>query len=176
MTAKNSGDTRSQKQLELIERRSRVAQMYKDRKSQWEIANTLGVDQATVSRDLKQIKKVLLEEQTDLVALRMLADLEKLDWMEREATEAWLRSIQPTQVNDIRKNEYDRGGKKTIHTTTHMRKIENTGDPRFLAEIGKIVKQRADILGYEAPKKLEIEANLQQSGSVILLPQDPTIK
>lgn len=74
--AKNSKD------LEIAQRRSQVAKLYVQRLSQQEIAKALGVNQATVSRDVAAVKKAHLDAAKSSLDDMIARELAELDDME----------------------------------------------------------------------------------------------
>lgn len=108
------------------------------------IGDQLGIDKSTVSRDLKFIQEQWRQSAiTDMNEVKQ-RELEKIDLIEYEAWQAWLRS----QTDAITTNEFD-GNKSTS-------KKNQYGDPRFLAQIERCIELRCKILGINAPEKIEV--------------------
>jgi DUF1680 family protein len=117
---------------------------------QTEIAAKLGLNQATVSRDLAKIaERWKAQAVTDLDAVRA-RELAKLDALEVEAYEAWIASKADTQKKVVEDRPGKSGGKFAKIETT-----QNVGDPRFLQAILAIQDRRAKILGFDAPAKFD---------------------
>jgi hypothetical protein len=89
-------------------------------------------------------------------ALRDIGDwikdeLERIDWTEREAREAWVRSIGEKQK---RRAETTTGG-KTAGRKAVVETEELNGDPRFLQVTIDCQNRRAKLLGLDAPDRHE---------------------
>lgn len=74
--------------------------------------------------------------------------LAKLDEMEREAWAAWHRGIGRKQIRTSKT-----GGKDGDSTTLRTEVLN--GDPRYLALVMDCQQRRAQLLGMDAPKRLE---------------------
>jgi hypothetical protein len=75
----------ARKRQEMVARRQRVAELWRNRQNQTDIARALGVDQSTISRDIKAIMRewrAMAVADVDEVIGRELAEL---DGMERDA-------------------------------------------------------------------------------------------
>lgn len=117
---------------------------------QTEIAAKLGLNQATVSRDLAKIaEQWKAQAVTDLDAVRA-RELAKLDALEVQAYEAWIASKADTQRKVVEDRPGKGGGKFAKIETT-----QNVGDPRFLQAILAIQDRRAKIQGFDAPAKFD---------------------
>lgn len=106
--------------------RARIAALHLRGYSQQEIADEAGIHQSRVSRHLKRIHQGYIKTAQNLIARRKARDLIKLDQIELEMWQAWEKS-----------------------------KDEGPGDPRYLAEIRGCIKERAKVLGFYAPTKVE---------------------
>ncbi len=78
--------------LQIDRRRQLVADYYLRARPQATIALELGVSQATVSGDLKAIRKQWRESQIRDFGEAITIELKKIDRLEREAWYAWERS------------------------------------------------------------------------------------
>lgn len=135
-----------QKQLALRRRREQVAQLYAQSRTQLEIGELLGVSQATISQDLRQLDREWREAAAQNIEQLRQADLKKLANIEREACLAWERSQKPQQAADIRGNG---AGNKTRKRLKYQ-----YGDPRFLAIRCQCIAQRRALIGLDAPTKV----------------------
>lgn len=113
--------------------------------SQAQIAEKLGIDQATVSRHLKEIreewKQSALNDMTQIIA----RELSKLDALEDEALVEWERS-----KKNFEKTTVEKGGRGTsIVEMEKTEEYEQTGDPRYLSVIISIQERRAKLLGMD---------------------------
>ena len=130
-----------QRKLEIEKRRLKVAELSLKGCRQTKIAERLGVTQATVSLDLKQLRAEWRESARDDIAAAVAKQLEKLSLLEREAWDAWERSKQPTHSTIVY-----RGGEnepsKMRQTLKHQ-----TGDPRYLDQVQKCLAAARTLLG-----------------------------
>lgn len=134
--------------FEASQQRPLIAALYLKGCPQSEIAAQLNLTQATVSRDLKLIQEQWRQSAISDMGEVKQRELEKIDLIEYEAWQAWLRS----QADAITTNEFD--GNKSTNTKNQY------GDPRFLAQIERCIELRCKILGINAPTKIEV--NWQQ--------------
>jgi len=108
------------------ERRAQIAGLYKKRYKMHEIAEMLGINIATVSRDIKYLESLWIKSQIDNIESVKLRELSELDEMERVCIERLEKCTQPWQ------------------------------GARWMEERRKIKERRAAILGFDAPKNLSI--------------------
>ena len=130
------------KQEVVNHRRHHVAELYLGGKYQVEIARLVGVSQQQVSLDLKAIQKAWFASSIrnfDEVKAEQLA---KIDYVERQALDAWERSLQPREVTVQEVID----GEHRINKVSH-RKEPQGGDPRYLQIAQRCIDQRCDILG-----------------------------
>jgi len=73
------------KEVEIEERQRKVAQLYLRRQTQTEIAKVLKVDQATISRDLAELRKQWAAENVENLDQVKVREAAELDEMEAEA-------------------------------------------------------------------------------------------
>ena len=129
-------------------RRTRVAELYLKGWTQTKIAQHIGFSIATVSLDLKRIRKEWRETYKEDFAKRQARELAKIDRLEREYWEAWERSI---GINETRTVKNGKDG-----TEETVKQQDLVGDPRFLDGIAKCIDRRCKILGIDAPTKIEV--------------------
>ena len=138
----------SRETTEITHRRQQVASAYLRGQYQSEIAAELGIDQATVSRDLKTIRATWLASAVrDFDALKA-QELAKIDAVEREYWLAWERSQQNKEV------EYTEDSSKGFKSG--KRREGQAGNPAFLAGVLTCIERRCAILGIDAPKRFVI--------------------
>jgi DNA-binding MarR family transcriptional regulator len=115
-----------------------IARMYlKEGKTQTEIAAELKIDQATVSRDLKDLKKGWAKE----------AKKELQEWQGQLLTELQLVKVEAWQGW-----ENSQGKKTTIQTsdkTGSVKEEDLIGNPSFLAEVRQSVMAQYKVLGLD---------------------------
>lgn len=130
-----------QRKLEIEKRRLKVAELALKGCRQLEIAERLGVTQATVSLDLKHLRDEWRQGARDDIAAEVARQLEKLSLLEREAWDAWERSKQPAHSTVVY-----RGGEnepsKMRQTLKHQ-----TGDVRYLDQVQKCLAATRALLG-----------------------------
>lgn len=130
----------------ITSRRQQVAEMYLRGLYQSDIADSLGVDQATVSRDLAELRKEWLERSINHIDQKKAIELSKLDRLEVTYWEAWERS---------RENAETVINRSTPNGPIHEERSEGqSGNPAFLEGVLKCIAKRCEILGLDAPKKI----------------------
>jgi hypothetical protein len=135
------------RKLEVLRRRQMVADLYVQGVSQMAIAERLNTSQATVSADLKQIRREWRESAIRDFDHAQDRELAKIDRLEREAWAAWERSQKPQQSAVIE-------GEGAQQPRRKMMRSQN-GDPRYLELVHKCVAARCALLGLNAPQRLE---------------------
>jgi len=132
-------------------RRKQVADLYLQGWTQSAIAAEVGVTQPTVSVDLKKIQETWRNDSIRDFDLRREIELQKIDRVEREAWAAWERSQKPDQTATTIDEPNNR------HTRRQVR--NRHGDPRYLDAVLKCITARRELLGLDAPAKMEIETH-----------------
>jgi len=135
---------------ELRRDRRRIATLYLRGKLQTEIAEELGINQSTVSRDLKALQKEWLEDTKIDFDKAKAREIAKIDNLERIYHVAWIRSCEDAET--IRKKKAEVAGveRKEIVTTAKGQ----VGDPRFLTGVQWCIERRCKVLGIDAPTKI----------------------
>lgn len=136
----------AQEEIQIQHRRQQVAEKYLQGRTQAEIARQLSVSQATVSSDLKAIRRVWRDSQIRDFDEAVELELQKLQLLEREAWEGWQRSQQPLELTRVVQGE---GGKKAEKTVRGQH-----GDPRFLELVHRASVGRRALLGLDAPTRI----------------------
>ena len=138
--------------LKLAQRRAAVAEQYLTGGRQWEIAEKLGIDPGTVSRDLKLIHTAWAASALNDVNTARARELDKIDQLERMYWNAWLRSCEDKESTTTEKatgGETDR--------LKAARKLEGqSGNPAFLAGVQWCIAKRCQIRGLDAPVGVNI--------------------
>jgi sigma54-dependent transcription regulator len=127
------------KEAELIERRKQVAKLYLNRAKIADIADKLGIDYSTVSRDITYLKKCWLEESKEDISKQIARELAELDLMELEA--------------NIQYQAAKKAGKDVFMIRWKETQL-------------KIKDRRAKLLGLDRPQKVELDAKLDHSGKL----------
>lgn len=141
---------------EIARDRRRAADLYLQGWLQADIAADLGIDQSTISRDLKALQSEWLESALINFNEAKAQELAKVDRLEREYWEAWARSCEDAETV---RQEGSRKGKGTSGKLPPVDKIVKTskgqaGDPRFLQGVQWCIDKRCKILGIDAPQKI----------------------
>lgn len=135
---------------------ARESKMYLHGASQEEIAAELGLNQATVSRDLATLQGEWAQLALRNLDQRKAEELARLDTIERAAWQAWERSCENATIETKRvkgKNSIDGSRLRADEMEQITRTEGRTGDPRYLQVIHDCIKRRCEILGIDAPKK-----------------------
>lgn len=135
---------RPRNKAERLRDRKRAASLYLRGKHQQEIADELGIDQSTVSRDLSYLHKEWEEAAKEDYGRLRGREIAKTYELERTYWEAWLASKSLITIRG-------RGEEDAIVTQK-----DTPGDSSFLAGVERCMKMRADLLGLDAPKAVAI--------------------
>ena len=135
--------THHNRRFALAQRRARITKFYLQGWPQSAIASELGISQSTVSEDVRYVRR-----QWERSAIRNFdelrtRELQKLDYVEREAWSAWERSQKPAQAATV---SGEGNGQQTRKSVKNQ-----VGDPRYLDQIAKCIVQRRAITGLDAP-------------------------
>ena len=76
----------------VLERRKRISDLYLQGRSQWQIAQELGINQGNVSRHLEVLRGEWRESNSLNIDALQQRELAKIDLIETEAWLAWQRS------------------------------------------------------------------------------------
>jgi hypothetical protein len=125
----------------VVQRRQRVTELYLKGWSQAAIAEELKVSQATVSGDIRHVRRQWEESAVRNFDELRSRELEKLGIIEREAWGAWDRSQKPAQSATV---TGEGGGQRTRKSLK-----QQVGDPRFLDLVSKCIMQRRAITGLD---------------------------
>ena len=116
---------------------------------QAEIAEKVGLNQSTISRDLKALHKEWLESALNDYDQAKANELAKVDKLERTYWVAWERSCEDAETVQMV------GGSEKADKITKTRKGQ-VGDPRFLQGVQWCIERRCKILGIDAPTKRDV--------------------
>ncbi len=147
--------TRQRSDTERQADRRTISELYLQGWNQTDIADKLGIDQSTVSRDIKTLKVEWVKQRNGLVD-----EFEaKYRLIYREAFLAWLRSKEDaeTTIQEMIENGGELGGdvlnKSRLKSST--RKEEQSGNPALLAQAQAALKAIREMFGVDAPTKQE---------------------
>jgi len=136
---------------------------------QADIAVSMGVTQATISNDLKELQVRWLAASVENMDEMKSRELAKVDNLEREYWEAWARSKEDAEVNTMKQ----RGEKITMNGKTKttivpvegtIRKEGQSGNPAFLKGVEWCIDKRCQLFGLDAPLKVEWMKEVQAIG------------
>lgn len=133
---------------EITNRRQQVAEMYLRGAYQSQIAEELGIDQSTVSRDLAELRKEWLERSINHIEQKKANELAKLDQLELTYWDAWERSKLNAETIIERKTP--------LGHISETKTQGQVGNPAFLAGVMSCINKRCEILGIDAPKKVDL--------------------
>lgn len=150
--------------IEISNRRRVVAEMYLRGVLQANIAIELGVNQSTISRDLKALQKEWLNSALVNIDEAKGKELAKIDNLEREYWDAWKRSQENAETRTTTTGP--------AGTATEVFKEEGqTGDPRYLEGVYRCINKRCEILGLDASKRVGLSLENMEGivpGSLVL--------
>jgi predicted transcriptional regulator len=161
----------------ILERRSRVAELYLRGVAQYKIAEELNVTSGLISQDLKKLSEqwqASINENIDKIKAR---EMEKINNLERQYHDAWIRSCEVKTKKSAKKKGLTNKTGQSLgidskeQTFTEEQQI---GDPRFLEGVRWCITKREEIFGYGAAKKIDLSSKGEklQGGSVIILPSN----
>jgi predicted transcriptional regulator len=142
-------DDNNPRKVSLTERRMLVAEMYKAGKTQTEIAESLGVNQSNISRDIRHLVKGWWQSGLYDIHLARKIELDKLNALEEEYWKGWVRSCKDAEILIVKESS-----KVGVESTTKT--IVRIGDPRFLEGIQRCVEQRIKLLGLNEPENINL--------------------
>ena len=160
---------------EIARDRRRVADLYLQGWLQTDIAADLGIDQSTVSRDLKALQGAWLHSALLDFNEAKAQQLAKIDRLEREYWEAWARSCQAEETitqrtkGEVERRKDEKTGKFVDTRPAELTKAQRdrTGDPRFLQGVQWCIDRRIKILGVDSAQKLDIgDLTIHYTGNV----------
>lgn len=147
---------------EILLRRATVASLYLKGWFQSRIAAEVHVTQAQISLDLAAIRSEWRESMLDDFNEAKSRELAKIDHLESTYWKAWEDSMKP--IKKQRKKftgKVDRFKPQDKQQVNEFDTIDSTeerqGNPRFLDGVMRCIEKRVDILGLDAPQKIQID-------------------
>lgn len=137
----------TRKKTVITNRRQQVAERYLRGMYMAQIAEEMGVDTATVSRDLSELRKEWLDRSINHIDQKKAIELAKLDRLEITFWDAWERSRENAET------QIEKDTPQGHHSET--RSVGQSGNPAFLEGVLKCIDRRCAILGLDAPKKIQ---------------------
>jgi hypothetical protein len=136
--------------------RAEVARLYLKRWTQAEIAAKLGLSRQQIGYDLEGVRQEWLQSSLMDFNARKAEELARIDQLEREYLDAWEASKKEKETTTSEQSTGGDGEK----VKAAIRKIEQTGDPRYLAGVERCIERRCKIVGMDAP----VESRLTGAG------------
>src|ERR1019366_8308517 len=153
----------------VLERRQRVAGLYLRGQSQWQIARELSIGQATVSRDIEQLRKQWRQAQSLQIDAIQERELAKIDLIEIEAWAAWEKSKANKERTTKERSSGESATNSKVVVVTEGRLPEN----EFLKTVQWCINKRCEILGLDAAKKIrhsgEIDAKMSDADKAAII-------
>jgi hypothetical protein len=159
--------------LQVQQRRTTVARLYLQQRTQEEIARAVAVDQGTVCRDLKATQTEWQRQRLDDFQQAKLRELARIDRLEREYWDAWERSCHERAQTVQEKTSAPSGDRFKAGTRTEDR----DGNAEFLRGVERCIEMRCKILGTFAALKIapttpdgeeEWHANASDTNAVLI--------
>jgi hypothetical protein len=145
----------AQERFRILERRKRVAAMYLQGMSQWEIGRQLGVTQQCIAKDVRALEKEWLACAVVDIDAAKAKELARIDRLERVAWRAWRRSCQrkerATTRLEKRLNEDAQKAKTVTSKATELR----DGNAEYLRRVEWCISKRCELLRLNPPQRLE---------------------
>ena len=126
-----------------------MADLYLQGWLQADIADEIGIDQSTVSRDLKALQGEWLASALMDFNEAKAQELAKIDRLEREYWRGWERSCEDAEQTT------QEGTPDSVDKVKKTKKGQ-AGDPRFLQGVQWCIERRCKILGVDAPERHEV--------------------
>jgi hypothetical protein len=149
---------------QILEDRVKVAEMFVQSYSLRQIADEVCKDRpyklshVQICQDIKAVVAQWKIDTSAFIDERMESDLMKLEKIENEAWLAWERS----KGKRITKTQSQTGGE----TTRVIKEEALVGDPKFLEVIRQVLQDRANLLGYMAPKKVDTTVSVSLTNKI----------
>ena len=161
----------------ILERRSKIAEMYLRGVAQYIIADELNISTSQVSRDLKKLAQQWRESALVNIDEVKAKELAKIDKLEKEYYDAWVRSCQMKTKKSAKKKRLTTAIGKALGVDSKEQTFteeQMIGNPRFLEGVRWCIAKREEIFGYAAAKKIDVKSDGKplQGGSVIILPSN----
>jgi len=136
--------------LQIQQRRTTVARLYLQQRTQDEIARLVNVDQGTICRDLKALQAEWQRQRLDDFHQAKLRELARIDRLEREYWDAFERSCNERAQTVQERSTAPSGDRLKAATRTEVR----DGNAEFLRGVERCIEMRCKILGTFAAVKV----------------------
>src|SRR6516162_495477 len=145
----------AQERFRILERRKRVAALYLQGMSQWEIGRQLGVTQQCIAKDIQALEKEWLASAVVDIDAAKAKELARIDRLERVAWRAWQRSCQRKERATTRmEKKLDEDAHKAKTVTSKATELRD-GNPEYLKRVEWCISKRCELLKLNPPQRLE---------------------
>jgi hypothetical protein len=145
----------AQERFRILERRKRVAGMYLQGMSQWEIGRQLGVTQQCIAKDIQALEKEWLASSVVDIDAAKAKELARIDRLERVAWRAWRRSCQRKEKATTRMEKKLHEDTQKAKTITSKATELRDGNPEYLKRVEWCINKRCELLRLNPPQRLE---------------------
>ena len=145
----------AQERFRILERRKRVAGMYLQGMSQWEIGRQLGVTQQCIAKDVQALEKEWLASAVVDIDAAKARELARIDRLERVAWRAWRRSCQRKEKATTRMEKKLHEDAQQAKTVTSRATELRDGNPEYLKRVEWCISKRSELLRLNPPQRLE---------------------
>jgi hypothetical protein len=145
----------AQERFRILERRKRVAGMYLQGMSQWEIGRQLGVTQQCIAKHVHALEKEWLASAVVAIDSAKAKELARIDRLERVAWRAWRRSCQRKEKATTRMERKLHEDAQKAKTVTSKATELRDGNPEYLKRVEWCISKRCELLKLNPPQRLE---------------------
>jgi hypothetical protein len=144
-----------QERFRILERRKRVAAMYLQGLSQWEIGQRLSVTQQCVAKDVAALEREWLASAVVDIDAAKAKELARIDRLERVAWGAWRRSCRQKERATTRmERKMDEAAQRAKAITSKATEARD-GNPEYLKRVEWCINKRCELLKLNPPQRLE---------------------
>ncbi len=158
-------------------RQAEVAELYLQGRTQFQIAQQIGVSQQTISRDIKMIRRRWAKESVRYHQQMVQEEFHRLRMLERSYWEAWEASKGLIETKRTSRRGAvagiagdDDGGENPGVIDASVETTTSFGDPRYLQGIERCIEQRRRIAALDAADRAELKqvrAELKRIAQII---------
>jgi len=148
--------------------RMRIGELYLRGWTQAEIADEVKMSIPTICRDIAKLHDAWLESSLVNYDKAKAKELAKVDQLEYEYWDAWLRSCENKET-ETQKGIAIGGSKDNLspfRKEQTKREEGQTGDPRFLTGIQWCINKRCEILGLDAPNRTDFTLGVKSAADI----------
>jgi hypothetical protein len=149
-------------------RRNVVESLYLQGHSLRYIGRELSVDPKTVLKDINAIREEWRSQRVQKLDDEINHQLAKYDLIETQAWIGWERSLK----NAVEKVAEEGETKDGPYQKRRRKNVLQSGDPRFLKIIDDVLASRRQLLGLNAPSKVEMTSVIKSVEVEVKTPDD----